>query len=120
MLTEIQEQRLQTVDNITRVPNKNFCEKGAWGGMEKLRTSFTTDDVLMFLGIVMWSTGEHLLMPVCQSLAIHSARRGKWGLLRVSMSAVLVALLLSSRFHKSTHYIKTERLYVRKKYLCLL
>ena len=31
------------------------------------------------LFIVLWSTGEHLLMPVRQSIAIHSAQKGKEG-----------------------------------------
>lgn len=35
--------------------------------------------VLGIIFIMMWSTGEHLLMPVRQSIAIHSAHEGKEG-----------------------------------------
>jgi len=35
--------------------------------------------VLGIMFMVMWSTGEHLLMPVRQSIAIHSAHEGKEG-----------------------------------------
>ena len=39
-----------------------------------------TSQIPSILFIVLWSTGEHLLMPVRQSIAIHAARPGREGL----------------------------------------
>ena len=41
---------------------------------------FGTARIPSILFIVLWSTGEHLLMPVRQSISIHAARPGKEGL----------------------------------------
>ena len=110
--------------------------------------------------LVLWSTGEHLLMPVRQAIAIHSAQAGKEGralgitgsfmhigqvagfyivpllfllvktlggdqpaiapFRAVFLTAVLflfAGILLSTCFHRSTHHLSRERLYIRKKYL---
>ena len=112
--------------------------------------------------VVLWSLGEHLIMPVRQSIAIHSAQPGHHGramgvtgsfgnlgqvlgfymvplifwLLKRSGVAdttaekfipfqavflvagvfLLLALLSVSRFPKSTHHIKKQRLFIRRKY----
>jgi len=110
--------------------------------------------------IVLWSTGEHLLMPVRQSIAIHSAQPGKEGramgltdsfgnsgmvtgyylvplifwltkklfpesqaivpfkaVFLVAALFLVLGLIFTSRFHKSTRHVQMERLYVRKKYI---
>jgi predicted MFS family arabinose efflux permease len=39
-----------------------------------------TDRIPSILFIVLWSTGEHLIMPVRQSISMHIARKGREGL----------------------------------------
>jgi MFS family permease len=119
--------------------------------------------VLAVVFMMLWSTGEHLLMPAGQSIAIHSAHEGKEGramgitgtfgsigavtgyylvplvfalarrlrpstggtpsaapfkaVFLVSALFLVFAILCAARFHKSTHHVERERLYVRRKYL---
>ncbi|MDD8046683.1 MAG: MFS transporter [Verrucomicrobiota bacterium] len=40
------------------------------------------------LGIIIWSTGEHMLMPLKQSIAVHNARPGKEGLAMGSIASM--------------------------------
>ena len=119
--------------------------------------------IVSIMFIVIWSTGEHLVMPVRQSIALHSAHEGKEGrvmgitgsfgnigqvtgyyivplvfllvkkrapstgehsavlpfkiVFLIAALFLIIGFLFSTRFHKSTHHVRKERLYVRKKYL---